>query len=242
MNDIFGEIPESELEESPCTEGNPFDVDDVEPVSYTRDYLPTEYYEPESDAVKIEKDIPYDEMIDALPGVAECMPDLDSDRHKARHRAITIRGLNEDIKEYTDEIKAKRLAEKANDITNAQNKFYYDVELVRIFGQYNASIEEMAAYFGVRTGTISKLMADPESDFCKVYNKAKSLLHLSIRQTQIKGALAGSERLLIHVGTHILGQRTDTPIDNKSNLQASDAKTRRKRITTLTQQIEEFDV
>jgi len=103
---------------------------------------------------------------------------------------ITLREINADVKDFTDEIQDDRL-QKEEDGHYQITEFVYDVQLVRLFGQYVASHEEMAAYFDVNIQTINKLMADSTTDFYKVYRKAGSLTSLSLRQMQIKSAMAG---------------------------------------------------
>lgn len=192
----------------------------------------------ELDRTVIKADLDFLDLVDELPGVADVMPG-DMEPTKAL-RALTLRGANEDVKEFTNEIKARRLLEEESRPVVAQ-VFYYDVEKVRIFGQYGASTPEMAAYFEVDSATINKLLSDEQSDFYKVYNKARALLGLSLRQVQIKSALAGSEKMMIHLGKHVLDQRdTVTEAPRETDL-ARDGKKRKSRIITLTKQIQEFD-
>lgn len=190
---------------------------------------------------QITSDIPFLRLVEQLPGVSEAMPHENNPNLATYNKRITLRGMNEDVKDFTDDIKSKREELADSGELNRVN-FFYDVEAVRIFGQYGATAEEMAAYFSVDKTTITKLMSNKESDFFKVYQKAYSLLCMSLRQAQIRSAMSGSERMMVHLGNSILKQNESSEERSDSKELPSEVKDRRMRITTLTQRIEEFDV
>ncbi len=241
--DIFGTPEQFEGDSDPFTESDQDVVIEVSPedLKNSREDKAGELIQgllgPADPAIR--SDLPNLDKIDELPDVpVEFDSAMDSKHEKKAAKGLTLRGLNEEITDFTQDQLAEQ--ERIKDIAPS-TQYFFDLEKVRIFGQYGATPDEMAAYFGVHADTIRKSLADEETPFHKVYNKANSMLALSLRQTQIKGALQGSERLLIHLGKHVLGQ-SDNPEPPKVDKDlARDKEKRKVRITTLTQKIEEFD-
>lgn len=235
---MFDPIPEEGFITPLKDDVEPFEVKNLRPVFVKNGKGNSLVFaDGDTNEIPIEKDLPYIDEVDAQPGVPSVANSNDS-RREERH--ISLRGANEDIKEFVDDIKANRMAMEEQGKFHL-DEFRYDVDMVRVLGQYAASQVEMAAYFGVNVNIISKLMNDDQSDFYKVYHKAKSLLCMSLRQTQIKGALAGSERLLIHLGKHELGQKEEVAPKTPDKDLSADSLKRKSRIKTLTMHIEEFD-
>lgn len=237
MSDLFNPIPEEGFIKPLREDKDPFEVKNLRPVFVRSGDKISMVFADENNEIPIESDIPFLDMVDAQPGVPSVVNPLNPHRVE---RTITLRGANEDVKEFVEDIKADRMLKEEQGKFHI-DEFRYDVDMVRIFGQYQASQVEMSAYFGVNVSIIAKLMNDEESDFYLVYQKSKSLLCMSLRQTRIKGALAGSERLLIHLGKHILDQKDDTTPKAPDRDLSADSKKRRVRIKTLTMHIEEFE-
>lgn len=182
------------------------------------------------------EDLPFLDLIDQMEGVGESLPSLNS---SAGIRQKSLREINEEVKDFTEDIAVRRMEEEDNGAYRVTD-FVYDVREVRLMGQYAASTQDMAGFFNVSEATIQRLLADAESDFAKVYNKALSIFTLSLRQGQAKAALGGSEKMLIHLGKHVLGQ-VDSTTPQASSSKGSDPNARRKTIRRLTQTIEEFE-
>lgn len=179
------------------------------------------------------------DRIDGQPGVPNDIFETE-DKIKKSGTMITLRGMNDDVKEFTDSIKERRMREEESGKYRI-SEFVYDVEAVRIFGQYSASASDMAAYFRVDESTINKLIKDTESDFHQVYSTARSVLRIALRQKQIKVALDGDVAMLKHLGKYELEQHDNVSTVPLGSEFANDKGKRRRKITQLVQTIEEFD-
>jgi len=196
---------------------------------------------PEELDVDVEEDIPYIDIIDALPGVGKFkVPSHFTLKEKTEDRKLRLVQVNAEVKDFTDEIEAKRFREEDEGRFSSLD-FRYDVQAVRLMGQTGCSLTEMAAYFNVAESTIMNLMKDPTSDYFQVYHRANSILCMTLRQSQIKTALAGDTKMQIHLGKHVLGQVDSGGSTRQSDDLSKSKDARRKRITTLTQTITEFD-
>lgn len=233
--DPFAEHEEvSELEEE--TEEDPFDdYEDDE------DVLEIDSVESKPPDVDITEDLPYIDVIDSLPGVGKIRyPKHLSNKETVGERKLLLAEANKDVKEFTDEIHARRIQQE-EDGEFPISDFIYDVQAVRLMGQTGCSNVEMASYFGIDEGTIGKLMRDPTSDFFKVYNKANSILKMTLRQSQIKTALSGDSKMQIHLGKHMLNQVEGVAPPKQNGDLSKNRTARKQRIVTLTQTITEFD-
>jgi len=186
-----------------------------------------------------ESDLPFIDVLDELPGVSETLPSL-GDCSRENLRVQTLRDLNSEIKDFTDDIATRRMEEEDEGKYKVTD-FVYDVQAVRLMGQSGTSVAEMAAFFGVPESTVEKQLADKDSDFCKVYYKSMAMLGISLRQAQIKSGLAGDSKMLVHLGKHVLGQVDNAP-QPKSLGDLNDPTKRKATIRRLTQTIEEFEV
>ena len=148
----------------------------------------------------------------------------------SKKRQIKLGDMNATITRSVAEIKSKRLL---NPELVAKEPFSFTVEEVRLFGQYCATMQEMAAYFGTSLSTIAKVMSNDRSDFAMVFNKAKSLTHMSIRQSQLKSALNGSEKMQMFLGKVELKQTEAVDSGPRGNGILSDKEARRERISQL---------
>ena len=193
-----------------------------------------------NDSDLIPDSLPDLDIIDELPGVASFMPSVESGYDKRKNKQLTLKSANQDIKEFTDRIHSDRL-ERLRENKFQPQELVYDVQAVRLFGQTGSTIYEMAAYFGVAENTIEGLMRDKESDFYKVYYRANSLLHMSLRQRQIKTAMSGDTKMQIHLGKFILGQKDDAGPKRIDEDLSRDGVKRRTVIRRLTESLEVFD-
>jgi len=97
-------------------------------------------------------------------------------------------------------------------------KLEFDLNQIKLFGQFKATFETMAEWYGCSTQTITRKMK--EEEFSQAYKKGFSVTKMKISEAQIKYALQGNPTLLIWVGKQYLGQRDTTyeisePIDLK---------------------------
>lgn len=90
-------------------------------------------------------------------------------------------------------------------------KTEYDISAIEAYGACRATHETMADMLGCSTKTISRLMQDTESDFCRAYKRGFGRTKNRIAQAQVNYALAGNASLLIWLGKQYLGQ-SDSPI------------------------------
>jgi hypothetical protein len=79
------------------------------------------------------------------------------------------------------------------------NKTVIPPEEVEKLAAMHASIEEMAAFFGIPANTLS-------SNFGDIITKARASTKVSLRREQIKVALNGNVTMLIWLGKQYLGQ------------------------------------
>lgn len=90
----------------------------------------------------------------------------------------------------------------------ARPKIEFDLSKVAIFGQFKATHQTLADYFGCSVSTISHLMADEESQFLQAYKKGLSDAKMRVSEAQL--ACATKDRnasMLIWLGKQLLGQR-----------------------------------
>ena len=89
---------------------------------------------------------------------------------------------------------------------------------VKLFGSIIASAKEMAGWFDIHERTIERYLADKNSDFCRIYNKARSETARSLRRVQLDKALDGDNGMLVWLGKQLLEQtdkRENTNIDKQ---------------------------
>jgi hypothetical protein len=82
----------------------------------------------------------------------------------------------------------------------------FDLEQVRLMGQFKATYATIADWFRCSTKTVERAMKD-ESEFCLSYKKGFADTKLKLSEAQIKYALNGSAPLLIWLGKQYLGQK-----------------------------------
>ena len=86
-----------------------------------------------------------------------------------------------------------------------KNKF--DLDAVKLFGQFRATHETMAEYFGCSVRTIEREMSNEDSKYCRAYKKARSNLKMKLSEAQVHEALNGNATMLVWLGKQHLGQK-----------------------------------
>jgi hypothetical protein len=89
-------------------------------------------------------------------------------------------------------------------------KTFYDLEDVKLLGQFRATHETMAEHFNVSVRTIDREMANSEGEFCQVYKNARATLKMKLSEAQVNKALKGNVPMLIWLGKQHLDQKDKT--------------------------------
>ena len=82
----------------------------------------------------------------------------------------------------------------------------FDIEQVKLLGQFRATFQTMADWFQCSYKTIERQMQDEESEFCHTYKKSFAGTKLKLSEAQIQYALKGNASLLIWLGKQYLDQ------------------------------------
>jgi len=97
----------------------------------------------------------------------------------------------------------------------------FDMQQVKLLGQFRATQETMADWFECSEQTIRRNMQNEDSEFCKVYKRALANTKMKLCEAQVKYALAGNASLLIWLGKNLLDQ-SDNAENNKNNNQINE--------------------
>ena len=95
-------------------------------------------------------------------------------------------------------------------------KIQLDISKAEIFGQFRATYDTIADYFGCSYDTVRRTMQDETSEFCKAYKKGYANTKMRLSEIQVKKALEGNITMLIWLGKQHLGQSDKTEIDHTS--------------------------
>ncbi|MBT7040615.1 MAG: hypothetical protein HN921_12315 [Bacteroidetes bacterium] len=82
----------------------------------------------------------------------------------------------------------------------------FDLQQVKLLGQFRATYSTMADWFECSEDTIRRNMQNEKSGFCKVYKKALATTKMKLSEAQIKYALNGNATLLVWLGKNLLDQ------------------------------------
>ena len=163
MSDLLDPIPEDEFSDFKESVADPFD----ENVIQAKSSVVVQKFDKADFTVSIDKELPHLDMIDALPGVAEYLSEQElTPKQLQKKRQLTLRSMNDEVTDFTNDINIERMdMEEKGEFHPSE--FIYDVEKVRLLGQYGSTGVEMAAYFGVEPAVISRLLKDDKSHFHK---------------------------------------------------------------------------
>lgn len=106
----------------------------------------------------------------------------------------------------------------------------FDLLQVEEFGKLGCSLREMASLFSTSEQVLHDRMTEvpPERDdqrellpddwgkFLQAYERGRAMACRSVRAKQLALALQGNERMLIHLGQHLLGQVPLSAVDLKA--------------------------
>lgn len=106
----------------------------------------------------------------------------------------------------------------------------FNLREVEEFGKLGCSLREMASFFSTSEQVLHDRMTETEPErqdqrdmlpkdwgkFLAAYEKGRASACRAIRAKQLALALAGSERMLVHLGQHLLGQVPLSAVDLKA--------------------------
>jgi len=107
----------------------------------------------------------------------------------------------------------------------------FDLKRVQQYGRLGCSLREMASLFSTSEQVLHDRMTEVEPErqdqrdllpddwgkFLEAYERGRASACRDVRKTQLALALAGNERMLIHLGQHLLGQIPISAVDLKAN-------------------------
>lgn len=93
---------------------------------------------------------------------------------------------------------------------NGRPRLVFDLERVAELGELRVPYEHLARDLGCCVETISARMREGgpqfDEDFSRAYHTGRAVRNIALREKQYRVAMAGSEKLLIHLGKHELDQ------------------------------------
>jgi hypothetical protein len=106
----------------------------------------------------------------------------------------------------------------------------FDLKQVEEFGKLGCSLREMASLFSTSEQVLHDRMTEEEPErkdqrdllpddwgkFLLAYERGRASACRAVRAKQLALALAGNERMLIHLGQHLLGQIPISAVDLKA--------------------------